>query len=310
MTVVVKGKSRFATLRRVLSSTSGKAGLGIFAFFLLLTIYGATIDPYGPRAMPCYAACAGLPPFVNLAHPFGTFPTGADVFSEIAHGTPIDLGISFGATATAILIGTVVGVAAGYFRRVVNDLLLSFTQVILLLPSFLIIVLYFRAHGLTNMFVDPIEIGYFAVLLGLFSWPPIALVVRNAVMTLSAEEFVESAKALGAGRRHMIRRHILPNVVASVASVAGIVFAVNILAESLLVFVGLVPILEYQRFVTTWGFLLSEGIDYIFGYWWTSFFAGLMIAIAVLGFALLGDAVTEALNPKTRTEREFADTSP
>lgn len=300
------GKARFVTLRRVLASTSGKAGLAIFVFFLVLTIYGGTIDPYGPRAMPCYAACAGLPPFANMAHPFGTLPTGADVFSEVAHGTPIDLGVSFGATAVAVLIGVAIGVAAGYFGRIVNDILLSFTQVVLLLPSFLIIVFYFTTHGDTNLFVSPLDIGYFALLLGLFSWPPIALVVRNAVMTLTGEDFVESAKALGVGRTQMIRKHILPNVVASVTSVAGIVFAVNILAEALLVYLGLVPILEYQRLVTTWGFLLSEGINYIFGYWWISFFAGFMIALAVLGFALLGDAVAEALSPNTWTPRESA----
>lgn len=306
MTLEQEKAPRFVTLRRALGTASGKAGLGIFVFFLLLAIYGATLDPYGPRAMPCYATCAGLPPFASLAHPLGTFPTGADVFSEIAHGTPLDLGVSLGATAIATLVGVVVGVAAGYFRKLVNDVLLSFTQVVLLLPSFLIVVFYFTVNGDTNLFVSPLAVGYFALLLGLFSWPPIALVVRNAVMSIREEEFVQSARALGAGRRHMIRRHILPNVVAPIASVAGIVFAVNILAESLLVFLGLVPALEYQRLVTTWGLLLSEGIDYIFGYWWISFFAGFMIALAVLGFAFLGDAVAEALNPKARTGKRSA----
>jgi peptide/nickel transport system permease protein len=295
-------KARWRRTRFVLRKRSGRVGLALILFVLVLAVYGLTFDPYGPRAEPCFATCAGLPPLASLGHPFGTFPTGEDVFSEVAHGAPIDLLVGFGATAVAVIIGTVVGVLAGYLRGLMRDLLLSFIQVVLLLPSFLLVVFFFTTHGDTNLFLDPLQTAYLALLLGAFSWPPIALVVRNAVMTLKEEDFITGVKALGAGNRHILFKHILPNLGAAIPSVAGIVLAVNITLESLLVYLGLIPTLEHQALVVSWGFLLWEGTNLLLGYWWVSFFPGLMIVITVLGFNLIGDAIQEALSPRVGTQ--------
>ena len=275
-----------------------RIGLVLMVFVLAVALYGVTVDPWPPRTFPCTGVCGALPPFVSLAHPFGTFPPGSDVFSEVAHGAPADLLLGFGATGVALLLGTFIGVLAGYRRGVVHDLLLSVIQIVLLLPSFVIVVWYYGASGDTNLFLDAQATTTLMLILGAFSWPPIALVVRNAVMTLREEDFVASARALGARGRRVLYRHVLPNIVAPTLSVVGIVFAVNITAEALFVFLGLVPSMEHQLQVTTWGFLLSQGAGLLPNYWWVSFFPGLMIVITVVGFSLVADAVSDVYNPQ------------
>ena len=287
--------ARVSLARIVLRRTTAKTGLALIAFIILLTLYGLYLDPYAPRAFPCLFSCPSLPPLANLAHPFGTYATGQDVFSEVAHGAPIDLAIGFEATAVAVLIGTVVGLLAGSGKWIVRDLLLAFIQIVLLLPAFAIVVWVYRTYGNTELFLSPLLTGYLALLLGLFAWPPVALVVRNAVESLQQAEFVTAARALGAGQMRVIFRHILPNIITSVVSIASIVFAANVTAESLFAYLGLI---EPSSDVVTWGFLLWEGDRVLFGQWWVAFFPGLMIVITVLGFALLGDAISETLNPK------------
>lgn len=301
---------RFRTPRDSLGSPSGKLGAGLLLFVFALVAYGATLDPWGPRSFPCYAACSSLPPFTNLFHPFGTGPTGEDVFSEIAHGAGSDLLVGFLATGIALLVGALVGALAGYRRGALHDLLLSFTQIVLLVPSFVIVVWFYGINGDTNLFTSVSSTASLAVILGAFSWPPIALAVRNAVMTLREEEFVLASRALGAGGRRVVFRHVIPNVVAPMLSVTGIVFGVNITLEALMVFVGAVPSLEHQMLVTTWGLLLQQGLNLLPGYWWVTFFPGLMIVITVLGFNLLVDSVSEAFSPNLRPGRRRAVVRP
>ena len=277
---------------------SAKVGLALILFVLAVAVYGATLDPWPPRTFPCVAICNNLPPFVNLAHPFGTFPPGSDVFSEVAHGAPADLTLGFGATAVALLLGTFIGVLAGYRRGLIHALLLSVIQIVLLMPSFVIVVWFYRANGNTNLFLDLQATTVLMLVLGAFSWPPIALVVRNAVMTLKEEEFITSARIIGVRGWRLFYRHILPNIVGPMLSVVGIVFAVNITAEALFAFLGLIPSIENQLLVTTWGFLLLQGANLLPSYWWVSFFPGLMIIVTILGFSLMADAVSDAFNPK------------
>lgn len=292
-------RTRWRTTRLIIRRRSAKIGLVLISFVLLLTLYGATVDPYPPRAFPCLGSCSGLPPFVSFAHPFGTYPTGQDVLSEVAHGAPVDLVIGFGATAVAVLIGTLVGALAGYGKGSSEDLLLALVQVVLLLPSFAIVVWFYRAYGDTDLFLSPLLTNYLMLLLGAFAWPPVALVVRNSVLTVKQEEFVTSARALGAGVRHQLFRHVIPNVSTSVLSIATVVFAANITAESLFAYLGLV---NRTSDVITWGFLLWEGNRLLIGYWWISFFPGFMIIVTVLGFSLLGDAISETMNPRLRVQ--------
>jgi peptide/nickel transport system permease protein len=289
--IVTKVKLAKMVLRR----TTARVGLALSAFILILTLYGLFLDPYAPRAFPCYATCGNLPPFVNLAHLFGTYPTGQDVFSEVAHGAIVDLTIGFEATAVALLIGTLAGLLAGSGMWVVRDILLASIQIVLLLPSFVVVVWIYRTYDNTNLFLSPLLTNYLALLLGLFAWPPIAIVVSNSVKTLQQQEFVAAARALGAGKIRVVFRHIFPNVTSSILSIAGVVFAANITAESLFAFLGLV---NKQSDVVTWGFLLWEGDLHLFGSWWIAFFPGLMIFITVLGFSLIGDAIAETMNPK------------
>jgi ABC-type dipeptide/oligopeptide/nickel transport system permease subunit len=178
---------------------------------------------------------------------------------------------------------------------VVQDISLAFIQIVLLLPSFAIVVWVYRTYGNTELFTSPLLTNYLALLLGLFAWPPIALVVRNSAKTLQQAEFVVAARGLGASTRGIVVKHILPNITTSILSITSIVFAACITAEALFTYLGLV---DYTSDVVTWGFLFGEGDRLLFGQWWVSFFPGVMIVVTVLGFSLLGDAISETLNPK------------
>ncbi len=291
-------RARWRTSRLILRRRSAQVGLALLTFVLLLSLWGMTLDPYPPRAFPCLGVCGGLPPFADVNHLFGTYPSGQDVLSEVAHGAPIDLTIGFGATVISVAIGTSVGVIAGYGTGPSRDLVLTLIQIVLLLPSFAILVWFYRAYGGTDLFQGPLLTNYLMILLGAFSWPPVALVVRNSVAALNQEEFIDSSRALGASRRHVIFKHILPNIATPILAVATLIFAVNITAESLFTYLGLV---NPQSDVVTWGFLIWEGSRVLLGYWWISFFPGLMIVVTVLGFNLLSDAISETLNPVLRS---------
>ncbi len=284
-------------VRGIRRSRTAVTGLVLVFFPFALAVYGLTIDPYPARSFPCLGTCAGLPPFTTLSHPFGTYPTGQDVFSEVAHGAPSDLFIGFGATAVAVLIGTVLGMFSGYRKGLGRDALLSVFQVVLLLPSFVMVVWFYTTYGGSDIFASSLLTGYLALLLGVFAWPPIAFVVGNAVTTAMEEGFVEGARAVGAGRGRILFRHVLPNIATPLLSMASIVFAANITAESLFAYLGLV---SPQSDTVTWGFLLWEGRSLLIGYWWISFFPGAMIVVTVLGFSLLADTLSEELSPKLR----------
>ncbi len=287
--------TRVGLARMIFRKTTAKVGMALIAYILLLTLYGLFLDPYPTRAFPCLSTCSGLPPFVDVAHPFGTYATGQDVLSEVAHGAPVSLTIGMEATAVAVLVGTLVGLLAGSGKWVVQDALLAFIQMVLLLPSFAIVVWIYRTYGNTNLFLSPLQTSFLALLLGLLSWPPIALVVRNAVKSVQQDEYVMAARALGASPMRVIFRHVLPNVATSILAIAGVVFAANVTAESLFAFLGLV--IPYSD-VVTWGFLLWEGNGLLFTEWWVALFPGLMIVVTVLGFSLVGDAISETLNPR------------
>jgi peptide/nickel transport system permease protein len=272
-------------------------GIGFLGFVLLVAVYGELLDPYPVRAFPCLGICDSLAPFLQAGHIFGTYPTGQDVFSEVAHGASSDLLIGFGATAIALVAGLLIGVAAGFGGGGKGAALLGVTQLFLIMPSFVIVVWFYRSYGSTNLFAVPLNTVYLMALLGAFSWPPVAMVMRNEVIRTKAEEFVLGARSLGATSSRLMFRHIIPNVVTPLIGVVGVVFAANITAEALFTYLGLV---NPSSDVVTWGFLIWEGQRYLTGEWWVSFFPGLMLVLTTVGVTLLGDVVSDELNPKLR----------
>ncbi len=294
--------TRFSSLRRhvrhVISSRLAQAGFVLLGFVLFMAVYGSFFDPYPPRAFPCLGSCSSLPPFVDVAHIFGTNSYGQDIFSEVAHGAAADLYIGFGATIIAVVIGIAVGSSAGYWGGVRGILGLGLTQLFFLMPTFAILVWFYRSFGSTSLGAVPFQTTFLMLLLGAFAWPPIAMVARNEVIRAREEEYVLGARALGAGGRRILLRHILPNILTPLIGVAGVLFAANITAEALFAYLGLV---DPSTSVVTWGFLLWEGQRFLASEWWSSFFPGLMLVCTTVGVVLLGEAVSNEVNPKLRT---------
>jgi ABC-type dipeptide/oligopeptide/nickel transport system permease subunit len=280
--------------RRFRRNKSGLAGLAIVAFFFFISIFGYLFAPLPPRSFQClYQGCTNLAPFVSWAHPLGTENSGIDVYSEILHGTPNDLYVGIVATAISVVIGIFVGALAGYRKGASGALLLGVTQMFLVLPVLVIILLFARIFILAV--ASGLGLTLIMLILAFFGWPTIALVARGEILRIRELEFVQASKALGASNSRILFRHIVPNMLSPIIVLASLLVAGNILTEVVVSFLGF-----GDPNTSTWGLLLQEGFGYIRTEWWVSLFPGLAVVFCVLGFNLLGDGLSDALNPRLR----------
>ena len=280
--------------RRFKRNRSGLAGLAMISFFALLAAYGLFLDPVPARSFAClYQGCTNIPPFTDWAHPLGTEPAGIDVWQEIIHGSAGDLYVGVGATAISIAIGVVVGAVAGYRAGVVGALLLGVTQIFFVLPVLIFILLFARIAIL--LVAQGLGLTLIVVILGIFGWTSIAFIVRGEIFRIKELEYIQASRALGASANRILFRHIVPNVLSPIIVVSSLLVAANILTEVVISFLGF-----SDPSASTWGLLLEEGLQYVRSSWWVSFFPGLAVVFCVLGFNLLGDGLSDALNPRLR----------
>ncbi len=280
--------------RRFKRNRSGLAGLAMVGFFAVLAIYGLFLDPVPARSFAClYQGCSNLPPFTNWAHPLGTETSGIDVWQEIIHGSAGDLYVGIGATAIAIALGVLVGAVAGYRGGVAGALLLGVTQIFFTLPVLIFILLFARIG--TLLVAQGLGLTLIVAILGLFGWSGIAFIVRGEIFRIRELEYVQASKSLGASQSRILFRHIVPNALSPIIVVSSLLVAGNILTEVVISFLGF-----SDPSASTWGLILEEGLQYVRTSWWVSFFPGLAIIFCVLGFNLLGDGLSDALNPRLR----------
>ncbi len=281
-------------LRRFRRNKAGLAGLAIVGAFLVLALYGIFAAPYPARGFQClYQGCTNLPPFVDWAHPLGTEPSGIDVWSEIAHGASGDLYVGVSATLIAVVIGIVVGAIAGYRGGIAGTLLLGLTQVFFVIPILVIILLF--AKIFLFLVAAGLGLNLIVIALGIFGWPVIAFITRGEILRIRELEFVQASKALGASNSRILFRHIVPNMLSPIIVIASLAIAGNILTEVIVSFLGF-----GDASSSTWGLLLDEGFQYVRSSWWVSFFPGIAVVLCVLGFNLMGDGLSDALNPRLR----------
>lgn len=279
--------------RRFRRSKVAIAGLVMSGFTIFLALYGYLFAPYPPRSFPClYQSCTSLPPFQNWAHPLGTEPSGIDVYSEILQSARNDLYVGFAATGISVAIGLVIGILAGYKSGATGALLLGVTQVFLVSPVLVLILLFARIFQL--LVAKGFGLTLIVLILGIFGWPGIAYIARGETLRVRELEFIQAERALGASSWRILFRHVVPNILSPIIVIATLSIAGNILTEVVINFLGF-----GDPNTSTWGQLLNDGLSWI-NYWWISFFPGLMVVISVLGFNLLGDGLSEALNPRLR----------
>jgi len=280
--------------RRFRRNKSGIAGLVIISIFVFMGLWGTFDAPYPTRSYACILnGCANLPPFQTWAHPLGTENSGIDVFSEILHSTFNDLYVGLGATAISLAIGLVVGGLAGYRGGILSSVLYGITQAVLVIPLLILILVFAKlAQALVGA---GFGLTLIMLILGLFGWPGIAYIVRGEILRVKEYEFIQAEKGLGAGTGRILFRHIIPNILSPLVVYTSLAIAGNILSEVVISFLGF-----GDPKTSTWGLLLQEGFDVLRTQWWVSVFPGLAVVFCVLGWNLLGDGLSDALNPRLR----------
>lgn len=234
----------------------------------------------------------------SLAFPLGTDQLGRDMLQRMMAAGKVSLAVGFVAMAIAILVGTTVGVIAGYFRRL-DGPLMRLTDMFLalpLIPLLLVMVLLFRDRIASLLGA---ELGAFLLIcfaIGITSWMQAARIVRGEVLALKEREYVLAARSIGTPSRRVILRHILPNVVSPVMVAATLGIAEAIITESVLSFLGL----GFPPDFPTWGRLLFDGLQYMQLYPERVIWPGLAISLTVLSVNYIGDGLRDALDPKAR----------
>ena len=278
--------------RRFRRNKSALIGTSMVVFFLLVAVLAPIIAPYPARSYePLYEGVAGTPP--SWQHPFGVESSGIDVFSEVIHGTRNDLYVGLAAAILTMIIGIVVGAIGGYFKGAISDVVLGITQIFFVIPALLLILLFariflqlvFKGFGLTLI----------VLILSFFGWSGTAFIVRGETLRVREMDFVQAARSIGAGSSRLLFRHIVPNILSPVIVITTLNIAGFILTEVVVSFLGF-----GDANTTTWGLLLNEGFSYIRTDWWVALFPGLAVVFSVLGFNLMGDGLSDALNPRLR----------
>lgn len=265
------------------------AGLVVFVVIVVLVL-GAGLSPYEPDETNMRTRF--LDP--SLAHPFGTDDLGRDTITRVLYGGRISLAVGMLAMIISVLLGTLVGALAGYFRGWVDSLLMRITDLFLSLPSlFVLIVLstlllgtpFAKAYGGMLMIVS---------IIGILSWMVVARIVRSSFMSIRENDFVEAARASGAGHARLMARHILPNALGPIFVQATLQVAVAIIAESGLSYLGF----GIQPPTATWGNMLKDAQTYMTRYPWLAVFPGLMIFLTVISVNAIGDGLRDAFDPR------------
>ncbi len=262
-------------------------GIVLVVFFIMGAVLAPWIAPHDPAQID-------LPNRLNspsAGHPFGTDELGRDLFSRIIWGARISMFVGSSVVAGSLFFGLIVGSLAGYYGgrvdRFVNIVLMN---AFLSFPGILIAIAFvaFRGPGILNL----------VLALSLGGWVGYARLIRAQVLAVREREFVEAARALGAGDLRILLRHILPNIIQSVIVQAAIGMAGAILAEATMSFLGLgVP-----PPTASWGSMLNDARSHLFDAPHLVLFPAMAVMLAVLAFNFIGDALRDVLDPRSKME--------
>lgn len=281
-------RPRVSVARRLallaLRNPLGLVGALVVVSLAVIAVFAPWIASHAPDA-------TDSPTFVRpgVDHFFGTDNLGRDVFSRVVHGSRISLGIGLAAVALGTTAGALIGLVSGFFAGRLDTLIQRAGETLMAFPPLLLLIIILALLGR--------EIVWVILAIGLGIIPGVQRVVRGAVLSESQNQYVEAARALGAGNLHIMFRHLLPNVLALIIILATLLLAGAILIEASLSFLGLgVPPPN-----PSWGADLSGPARSHFERApWMAIFPGLAISLTVLAFNLLGDTIRDVLDPRLR----------
>lgn len=271
---------------------AGMAGLIILALFVAMALAAPLLaDKAGLRAVNALGNEAWATP--AQFGPLGTDSLGRSVWTQFVWGSRISLLVGVAATAIAVVIGSIVGIAAGFYARRVGGVLMRLTEWFLVIP--------FLPLAIALAAVLGPSLGNIILVIGITSWPSTARLVRAQVLTLKERLYVDRSRALGASDAHLMGRHIVPNVSGLILANTTLTVPVAILSETTLSFLGLGDPTN-----ASWGKMLEEA--FLQGAiteqaWWYYVPPGLGIVLVVLSFTLIGRALEEILDPRLRDRR-------
>lgn len=274
--------------------------LGLLGGFLVLTailtaIFAPLLTAYEPTEVIRDANGRGLtfaPPSVHA--PLGTDDAGRDVWSQLVYGARISLTVGFLAGFIAMFVGSLFGILAGYFGGRVDNLLMRTTDVLLVIPDLPLMLVLVATLRQMDLHISPLTV--LIVVIGLLYWTSTARLIRSQVLTIKERQFVARARAIGAGHAHIIRRHILPQIMPLIVANTVLILSTAILVESGLAFLGLGDPTQ-----PSWGTMLNFAFDrsaVTNGAWWFYLPPGFAIVWVTLGCVLLGNVLEEMLNPR------------
>jgi len=267
-------------------------GALIFALFLLIAVLAPILAPHDPALQDLKRRLA--PPIglgmekASLEFPLGNDNLGRDILSRLLVGSRVSLIVGLSTILLASSVGSLIGAMAGFYRGLVDNVVMRIVDVWMAFPSLLLAIAFGAAlgPGLANL----------VLALSLTIWVVYCRVVRAEILSIRERDYVLAARAMGAGDLRIILRHMLPNVLAPILVISTLQMGIVIISEASLNFLGV----GVQSSVPTWGGMLSDGREFMRDAWWLATFPGIAISVVVLGVNLLGDGLRDALDPRLR----------
>ena len=271
--------------RRFFRHPPAAAAIGILTFFGLVSVGAPVLTRYQPNVPIDIIAMKNQPP--SWRHPLGTDVLSRDSWSRLSYGARVSLGVGTLAMLLALTVGAGVGAIAGYFRHRVDAILMRAVDVGLAIPRIFVVLMIVA--------VSSPPFATLILILGLTSWFGTSRLVRAEVLSLRERDYVSAARALGAGSWRVIARYILPNAAAPIIVSAALGIGNVMLLEAGLSFLGI----GVKPPMASWGVMIADGQEYLVTAPWVSLVPGLAVALVVMSLNALGDALRDALDPRT-----------
>jgi peptide/nickel transport system permease protein len=258
------------------------AGLACIAALALVALFAPTIAPADPLAQDLKEKLR--PP--SLAHWFGTDDLGRDIFSRVVHGGRISLTLGFAIIAIAGVVGTLLGLTAGYFGRHADMIIMRAADMFMAFPKLILAMAVAAALGpsLRNALIA----------ISLTWWPEYARLSRSVALSVRGAEYVHAGRALGGSDARILLRHVLPNSIGPVVVKATMDVGFAILYAAGLSFIGF----GVQPPIPEWGTMVADGRNYVYNAWWVATAPGLAILLTTMAFNLIGDSMRDVFDPR------------